>query len=99
MAATTPAQNSRPNHAANEECCLDTGKTQRDRTQQGNQQDLSDKILELARSLRSAPPIDPQTGTQTSADRPRFGDLFRYAINHEDENRLWEIEATRLIDS
>jgi hypothetical protein len=25
--------------------------------------------------------------------------LFRYAINYEDENRLWEIEVTRFIDS
>ncbi|CAG7561793.1 unnamed protein product [Fusarium equiseti] len=99
MATTTSAQHSRLNHAANEECRLDTGKTQLDCTQQGNQQDLSDKILELARSLRSAPPIDAQTGTQASFNQPRFGDLFRYAINYEDENRLWEKEATRLVDS
>lgn len=68
-----------------------------DRTNQGDQQNLSDEILVIARSLRSASPIDAQTGSQDSTERPRFGDLSRYAINHEDENRLWEIESARLI--
>ncbi|KAJ4002776.1 hypothetical protein NW752_009430 [Fusarium irregulare] len=96
--AATSAQNSLPTRSANAECQSDTRQTRQDNKRHGDQQNLSDEILVLARSLRSAPLIDIQTGTQTSAKRPRFGDLSRYAISNEDEDRLWEIEAARLID-
>ncbi|KAJ4129127.1 hypothetical protein NW768_007660 [Fusarium equiseti] len=100
MAAITSAQVSRPSRPTNaEECRLDTDKPQKHRTCEGNQQDLSNEILVLARSLRSAPPVNAETGSQASTKKPRFGDLSRYAISNEDEDRLWEIEAARLIDS
>ncbi|RGP77373.1 hypothetical protein FLONG3_4512 [Fusarium longipes] len=69
---------------------------------QRNQQKLKDKILQTAKSLRTALPTEQETenpSAQHSKKRPRFGDLSPYNVDDKDEKYLWEVEVTRLIDS